>query len=189
MSGISTGQSAGQVMEPETGGLFFTPAVLAESSGESLGRHAATGASSNTAAGKATGKSSSRASGRSSGTSRTHSISRAYSETTIEAEMHGSSVSEGTTEGLEPIFAVLPSAVHSKENMLYLAAQTLRSLKTGQAFVNYVGAAGMQAALLRVPRVKSEPLTEAKFLALRTRMLDASPSALLSEEAAASAAG
>ena len=35
----------------------------------------------------------------------------------------------------------LPSAVHSRENVRYLAAQLLRSLPTGEGLLAYVGAA------------------------------------------------
>ena len=38
--------------------------------------------------------------------------------------------------------------MHSKQNVLYMAAQTLRSLPTGVAFINYVGSSGMIPVLL-----------------------------------------
>jgi hypothetical protein len=98
--------------------------------------------------------------------------------------MLGSSRAEGLSEGLEPIYADLPSAVHSKENALYLTSMMLRSLKTGQAFVNYVGAMGMVSALLSVPRVQSATLSDDEFAELRARVLAASPSAIDSMDAA-----
>jgi hypothetical protein len=56
-------------------------------------------------------------------------ISRAT--TTGVAETRGTSASEGWQEAFEPLYANLPSAMHSKENVLYMAAQTLRNLTTG----------------------------------------------------------
>jgi hypothetical protein len=45
--------------------------------------------------------------------------------------------------------------VHSKENILYQAAQALISLPTGLARLAYVGEAGPVVGLIHVPLVKS----------------------------------
>ena len=82
----------------------------------------------------------------------------------------------------------LPSAVHGKENVLYMAAQTLRNLATGTAFINFVDASGMKAALLAVPEVRSYAPPRHEFERLRERFLAASPSALPSLEARANVA-
>lgn len=79
--------------------------------------------------------------------------------------------------------AELPSAVHGKENVLYMAAQTLRNLTTGTAFINFVDATGMKAALLQVPDVKSYAPAPDEFERLRIRVLEASPSASRTEDA------
>ena len=61
--------------------------------------------------------------------------------------------------------------------MLYFAGQTLRSLVTGKAFINFVDETGMQAGLLTVAPVHSRAPTSAQFEELRARVLDASSSA------------
>lgn len=71
---------------------------------------------------------------RSSGSTRSHTTSSAWAESVsrathrtrslCEAQTHGTGTSRGTSEGLEPILADLPTAVHGKENSLYMAAQT-----------------------------------------------------------------
>lgn len=137
-------------------------------------------------------RSSSRA--RSSGSARSHTTSSAWAESMSrathrarslgEAQTHGTGTSRGTSESLEPILANLPTAVHGKENALYMAAQTLRNLATGTAFVNYVGAAGMVPVLLTVPRFSGRTLTAEAFAALRSRLLSASRSAISAEQAA-----
>jgi hypothetical protein len=66
-----------------------------------------------------------------------------------------------------------------------MAAQALRNLTTGRAFVNFVDGSGMKAALLTVPNVKTYTLPETEFEELRRRV-DASPSALPVKEAHAS---
>src|ERR1035437_9753657 len=80
-----------------------------------------------------------------------------FSESTTEAygEADGTSQQESWSEGLRPVMKLLPTAVHSKENALHMAAQLLRNLKPGQAFANYVGTNGMEAAMLFVPPVKA----------------------------------
>lgn len=93
------------------------------------------------------------------------------------AETKGAGRTEGTSEGLEPILAELPSAVHSKDAVLYMAAQTLRNLPTGRAFINYVGRAGMTPALLTVPRISEHPLSAEAFASLRERILSNSAAA------------
>lgn len=111
-------------------------------------------------------------------------VGGAKSYITGESVVRGQSRTSGWTEGLEPEFAPLPGGVHSKENALYFAAQTLRSLKTGQGFVNFVGQDGMQAALCAVPPVHKTTLSDEAFTALRQRMLDESPSAIAADRAA-----
>jgi hypothetical protein len=44
-------------------------------------------------------------------------------------------------EGLEPVCAALPASFHGKDNVLYMAAHEIRSLESGEAFVNCVGQA------------------------------------------------
>jgi hypothetical protein len=100
----------------------------------------------------------------------------------------GTSETVGYTEGLEPIMEVLPTAVHSIGTLRYAAALMLRSLPTGQAFVNYVTKAGMVAARIRVPEMKTRELPEAEYVELRRRALEASPSAIPIGEAVSAVA-
>jgi hypothetical protein len=58
-----------------------------------------------------------------------------------------------------------------------MAAQTLRTLATGRAFINYVGSAGMVPVLLTVPRISEHPLSTEAFAALRERILSKSTAA------------
>ena len=74
-----------------------------------------------------------------------------------------------------PIYRPL---VHGKQNVLYMAAQTLRNLPTGQAYINYVGASGMMSALLIVPRISEHPLSAETFATLRERLLSQSAAAM-----------
>ena len=77
-----------------------------------------------------------------------------------------------------PILALRPGAVHSKENVLYRAAQSLRSLPTGTCFINWVDRNGMQNALLRVPRLADVCMPDDAFAKLRAAIFEASPSAI-----------
>lgn len=95
----------------------------------------------------------------------------------------GQTSSAGWSEAMVPIMALRPSAVHSKENALYFAAQTLRSLKTGTALINYVDQNGMNSAMLRVPWRKMAVLSEDAFSALATEIAARSPSAQPIEQA------
>ena len=76
-----------------------------------------------------------------------------------------------------PIMALRAGAVHSKENALYLAAQTLRSLTTGTAMISYVDMGGLNTAMLRVPPRTMPALSNEAFAALADAMASCSPSA------------
>jgi PAS domain-containing protein len=189
ITGAASGMSTGQTLTPpgQGAGLFDTPVVMGFSEGTSALTHSAEGSASssmrsrNTAS--ASGKNTMRASAVGSARSEAISHARAAGRATGKAQTRGSSATRGSQEGLEPIMADLPSAVHGKENMLYMAAQTLRNLTTGTAFINFVDATGMKAALLAVPEVRSYAPEPAAFEQLRLRILDASPSAQPSAEA------
>lgn len=105
---------------------------------------------------------------------RARSIARSISE----GETLGESDSRGLSESLEPILEDRPGSVHGKDNVLYMAAQTLRSLPTGHALLNYVGAQGMVATRLVVPPVKGFTLPNEAFVALRDRLLASSAAAI-----------
>jgi hypothetical protein len=107
------------------------------------------------------------------------------SQSSGQAETHAGGKTRGSAEALEPIFEDRPSSVHSKDNVLYMAAQTLRNLPTGSAFLNYVGARGMVATLLVVPRVSDYRLSNNEFALLRETILSKSDAAIPASLAAA----
>ncbi len=110
---------------------------------------------------------------------------RAVGETTTSGSSSGLAYSQGYSEALIPIMALRPGGVHSKENMLYQAAQILRSLPTGQCIINYVGPNGLETAMVKIPYRASIPLSDEAFAKLRTAVFEVSPSALPIEEAEA----
>jgi hypothetical protein len=115
---------------------------------------------------------------RSSGSNSSVSTSSSHDESVTDS--YSSSVSEtyGESEGLEPIYETLPSAVHSYENALYLAAQKLRGLAAGQAYISYTDERGIQSARVTVPRVKQIAVSDGTFAGIRALIFSHSPSAL-----------
>lgn len=95
----------------------------------------------------------------------------------------GQTSSAGWSETMVPIMGMRPNSVHSKENILYRAAQAIRSLPTGTCFINWVDHGGMQNALLRVPRLATLAISEQEFAKLRNAVFERSPSALSRAEA------
>ena len=87
-----------------------------------------------------------------------------------EGYSHGHSESRGASEGLEPIFQDLPSAVHGYQNMLYFAAQALRSLAAGEAYASFVDDTGMHTGRVLVPRVKQISVSNDTFAKIRSRV-------------------
>jgi hypothetical protein len=169
------------MMMPD-GTILQNPTITGMSEGQSAATHSAQGITTSTMNGRSTGtmrgKSSMRAHTTGSARGRTVSLARQYSVALGEGETRGTGRSQGEQEGFEPIMEDRPSAVHGKDNVLYMAAQTLRNLTTGRAFVNFVDETGMKAALLTVPNVRACALPPAEFEELRRRVLDMSPSAL-----------
>jgi Type IV secretion-system coupling protein DNA-binding domain len=133
------------------------------------------------------GRSFSRSRGWASSEGLSTSISRATSEASSTSVGKSSGVSSSTSlqEALEPIYHDLPGAVHGIENVRYMAARAVRNLRTGQAIISFVDAKGLQTSFLQVSHVESCTLPEDQFVALRTQVLEASPSALRTEAARA----
>jgi hypothetical protein len=151
--------------------------AVAFSTGQTVGR--SNSHSRSHAFGTTEGKSAATTRGQSVGVTRGRSVGT----TTTVGETDGITITEGGAEGLEPIYEVLPNAVHSIENVRYVAAQALRGLPTGQAFVNLVTPEGMQAARVIVPEIRCRELSDEEFSELRRRVLEASPSAIPVEDA------
>ena len=159
----------------------------AQATGSSTGRNSSRSETDGTARGTSTSKL--RTAGTATGTSVTELVTESYSEgrpsrvvaierpPPVPPTLQGTSRTQGTAEAFEPLYENLPSAVHSLENMKYMAAQTLRNLTAGKAFVNFVDASGMHPALLTVPAMQSFAPEPSAFEALRTHVLDRSPSA------------
>jgi hypothetical protein len=111
------------------------------------------------------------------------STGRAIGATDTTGSSWGSAASHGFSEAMMPIMELRPGAVHSKENMLYKAAQALRSLPTGRCVISYVGPNGLETALLKIPYRPSVPLSDEAFAKLRTAVFEGSPSAVPIREA------
>jgi len=206
-TGISTGTSAGEVMTPlAQDGIFLPPpepTILSATRGESGAEHSSSGTG--ISAMRSAARGSSRAVNSSDSDTRASSTARSVTKGTTyaESEAHGvmsartqtASKSHGVTKGLsttkgkseafEPVYADLPSSFHSKENVLSMAADALRGLPAGRAFVGFVDHAGRKSGYLAVPLVQTPDLPEAAFEELRARMLETSPSAESAEKAAA----
>jgi Type IV secretion-system coupling protein DNA-binding domain len=165
-----------------TSAMHGTSSAQSESQSSSFGSFTSTSAAKSKMRGESNAMSDSRSVsvGRSSSVSRAQSAVRAHSRahSESEGEATGESRSRGSSEALEPILEERPASVHSKQNVLYLAAQMLRNLKTGSAFLNYVGAHGMIATPFVVPHVRDYQLSDNAFKKLRDRILSKSPSAI-----------
>ncbi len=115
---------------------------------------------------------------RSSGSNSSSSTSSSSGEIVTESYSSSVSQTQGESEGLEPIYETLPGAVHSYENALYLAAQKLRGLAAGQAYISYTDERGIQSARVTVPRVKQIAVSDETFAGIRVLIFNRSPSAL-----------
>ncbi len=167
-------------LDPNSG--YFSTRVLG------LSRSASSGASASRSSGDTQSRSHSAGTAASSSFARTtssvqnwsegYAFSRQWAVAKGAAETSGESRSRGSAEALEPLLYNLPSAVHSKDNVRYMAAHAIRSLRTGRAVVNFVGEAGMVAALLRVPFLQAPSISGAEFKAVRALTLSQSTCAL-----------
>lgn len=113
------------------------------------------------------------------GSAFTHAITRSIATSVAKGISEGKSVSEGVTEALKTVYRDLPSAVHSKENVLYKAGEAIRRLDPGFAFCAYRD----HAALVEVPRVKLPEWKRAELDALIGRVIASTPAATPTPEA------
>jgi Helicase HerA, central domain/Type IV secretion-system coupling protein DNA-binding domain len=186
MSAVGESVMATDMLNPNQT-VFGAPIIIGMSEGTGQTAQTASGTSSSSGHGRSAGSAraigSMHATTRSStwGESTSHGTSRATS--VGRAETRGTGRTQGTSEALEPILSEMPSAVHGKENVLYMAAQTLRTLPTGQAVINYVGQSGMVSVMLTVPRISEHPLSAGAFASLRERVLSRSSAATPIEQA------
>lgn len=185
-SGSAAGRSANEDLD--LNGTVFGPRVIGRSRGWDASSNSTVSSGTSTSRGRST------TSGRSSGFSRATSESENWSESVSHStqrstsvgtsETRGEGLSRGNSEALEAVLADLPSAVHSRDNVRYMAAQLVRNLRTGRALVNYVGVNGMVAALLKVPLVSDQKLSAEAFGRLREEALSRSACAVPAARAA-----
>jgi hypothetical protein len=65
--------------------------------------------------------------------------------------------STGFTESLVPIMENRPGAVHSKENVVHMAAEVINNLPTGTAIVKALVGGKIEAAVVQLPRIDDPP--------------------------------
>jgi hypothetical protein len=180
LAGAGTGMAATEMMTPDSP-LFGTPTVIGMSESASSMAHSSSGSGRSSLSGRATstaaGKVSTYAETTGWARGEAHTRGNSAARTAGRSDTHGAAQTRGTQDAYKPVFQDLPASFHSKEHMLYFAGQTLRSLVTGKAFINFVDGSGMQAGLLSVPPVQSHAPSGAQFEELRARILDESPSA------------
>jgi hypothetical protein len=177
LAGVGAGMSTTEMMSPDSS-LLGSPALVGMSEGASSMAHSSQGSGISSMSGRATSKASGESSMRSEMTGSAQGEAEMRGESTARiagrGSTRGAAQTSGAQEAFKPVFQELPASFHSKENMLYFAAQTLRALPTGKAFINFVDATGMKAALLTVAPVQSCAPGAADFDGLRARILEAS---------------
>jgi hypothetical protein len=108
---------------------------------------------------------------------------RAVTSNTSHAISEGSSQSAGWGEAYRAIYADLPSAVHSKENVVHMAAEVINNLPTGIAIVKALIGNRIESAVVRLPPIDDPAGTPEHQQQVRTKLLAQSPAALPAWEA------
>ena len=131
-----------------------------------------------------------RGTARTKGSASTKGVAFTTSESATKglSHSHGRGGSEGWSEALEPILADRPTAVHSLDNMRYMAGEVLRNFSAGYAAISLVDGNGLKHAVLKAAHVPDCKLTDEQFDTLRLAFLQRSPSAVPIEMALASLA-
>jgi hypothetical protein len=161
--------------------------ATATSSGSSYGESSSDteSASFATTNGMSTGKTTTRGTSRTIGRSEAETRGVSLGRTKTSGVSAGTSESQNFSEAFEPVYADLPSAIHGKDNALYMAAWELLSLKRGVARIAYVGEQGRVECELHVPKVRSTTVPDQLFNELRQRLLEQSVSAVPMADAVA----
>lgn len=89
--------------------------------------------------------------------------------------------SDGLAEALAPVLEDRPGSVHSKENVVHMAAEVINHLPTGTAIVKALVNGRIESALIRLPLVADAK--EKYHGYARTYLLEHSPLALPSSQA------
>jgi len=126
---------------------------------------------------------------------RAHNVSDSFAEgiayTASQSTTNGLTTTDtngtqrGWSESLEPILEDRPTAVHSLENVRYMAGEVLRNFAAGLAAISFVDGGGLKTAMLNTARVLDCKLSEEQFASLRHTFLEQSPSAVPIEAAKA----
>jgi hypothetical protein len=122
---------------------------------------------------------------KSRGGSRSHATTkgRAVTNNASHAISHGSGQSAGWGEAYRALYADLPTAVHSKENVVHMAAEVINNLPTGTAIVKALVGNRIESAMVRLPRIDDPSGTPQRQQQVRTELLAKSPFALPAAEA------
>ena len=108
---------------------------------------------------------------------------RALTNNASHAISQGSSQSGGWGEAYRAVYADLPTAVHSKENVVHMAAEVINNLPTGTAIVKALVGNRIESAVVRFPRIDDPSGTPQHQQQVRTELLAKSPFALPAAEA------
>jgi len=89
--------------------------------------------------------------------SRATATGQAVGKSTSTGTSEQSGQTSGWSETYRPLYADLPGAVHSKENVIHRAAEVINKLPTGVALVKALIAGNVESALVQLPRVADAP--------------------------------
>jgi hypothetical protein len=119
------------------------------------------------------------------GGSRSHATTkgRATTNNASHAISQGASQSGGWGEAYRAVYADLPTAVHSKENVVHMAAEVINNLPTGTAIVKALVGNRIESAVVRFPRIDDPSGTPQHQQQVRIELLAKSPFALPAAEA------
>ena len=109
------------------------------------------------------------------------STTQSLAESVAEGLADGKSVSSSVSEALETVYEDTARSVHSKDNVLYMAARTLRSLDTGSAFVSHRA----MASIMDVPLASAVTSSVSDTDVFRLRVFENSPASIPMDEARA----
>ena len=110
-----------------------------------------------------------------------NAVTKSLAESTAKGIANGNSLFGSVTEALATVYRDIPGAVHSKDNVLYMAARRLRELKTGTAFITHGGV----ASVVDVPLASPSTKPKVALHSLRSQALNTSPASLSTAKARA----
>jgi hypothetical protein len=113
--------------------------------------------------------------GNTKGRAVSHSASRANSQT--------QSHSAGWSEAYRAVYADLPTAVHSLQNVTHLSAELLCSLPTGTCIVRTIRDGRIEGAVVRVPERACPPVSDEQYAADLRLLVEQSGRGMLMHEA------